>query len=134
MKSLQTKLKEKKGFTLAELLIVVAIIAVLVAVSIPIFTAKLNDAKKSTDEANERAAKSAATAEYLGNKETEEVVYIYDATKGVVDEEADMKANTVAGYNKLDHDTVTGENKGVVQVTINSSGTTVTWVAGKTGN
>lgn len=134
MKSLQTKLKEKKGFTLAELLIVVAIIAVLVAVSIPIFTAKLNDAKKSTDEANERAAKSAATAEYLGNKETKEVVYIYDATKGVVDEEADMNANTVAGYNKLDHDTVKGENKGVVQVTINSSGTTVTWVAGKTGN
>ena len=30
--------KNKKGFTLAELLIVVAIIAVLVAISIPIFT------------------------------------------------------------------------------------------------
>ena len=36
------KAKEnKKGFTLAELLIVVAIIAVLVAISIPIFTAQL---------------------------------------------------------------------------------------------
>ncbi|WP_205508076.1 type IV pilin protein [Eubacterium pyruvativorans] len=31
----------KKGFTLAELLIVVAIIAVLVAISIPIFTSQL---------------------------------------------------------------------------------------------
>lgn len=31
------KKNEKKGFTLAELLIVVAIIAVLVAISIPIF-------------------------------------------------------------------------------------------------
>ena len=34
---LKTKLN-KKGFTLAELLVVVAIIAILVAVSIPIFT------------------------------------------------------------------------------------------------
>lgn len=33
------KYKNKKGFTLAELLIVVAIIAVLVAVAIPIFPA-----------------------------------------------------------------------------------------------
>lgn len=33
--------KRKKGFTLAELLIVVAIIAVLVAISIPIFTLQL---------------------------------------------------------------------------------------------
>ena len=35
----------KNGFTLAELLIVVAIIAVLVAISIPIFTGQLEKAK-----------------------------------------------------------------------------------------
>ena len=46
----------KKGFTLAELLIVVAIIAVLVAISIPIFSAQLEKAKEATDAANIRAA------------------------------------------------------------------------------
>ena len=47
---------DKKGFTLAELLIVVAIIAVLVAISIPIFTSQLEKSREATDEANIRAA------------------------------------------------------------------------------
>ena len=39
-KALKKAKENKKGFTLAELLIVVAIIAVLVAIAIPIFTAQ----------------------------------------------------------------------------------------------
>ena len=45
-----------RGFTLAELLIVVAIIAVLVAVAIPIFTNQLEKAREATDLANIRSA------------------------------------------------------------------------------
>ena len=48
------KMLNKKGFTLAELLIVVAIIAVLVAIAIPIFTNQLEKARESTDAANIR--------------------------------------------------------------------------------
>lgn len=48
--------RNKKGFTLAELLIVVAIIAVLVAIAIPIFTAQLEKAREATDAANIRSA------------------------------------------------------------------------------
>lgn len=51
-------MKEKKsegGFTLAELLIVVAIIGVLVAISIPIFTSQLERSREATDAANIRA-------------------------------------------------------------------------------
>lgn len=44
------------GFTIAELLIVVAIIAVLVAVSIPVFTSQLEKSREATDLANVRAA------------------------------------------------------------------------------
>ncbi len=55
-------MKDKKGFTLAELLIVVAIIGVLVAVSIPIFTSQLEKSKEATDIANLRAAKAEAIA------------------------------------------------------------------------
>ena len=48
--------KNKKGFTLAELLIVVAIIGVLVAISIPIFNNQLRKARLATNQANARAA------------------------------------------------------------------------------
>ena len=48
--------RNRKGFTLAELLIVVAIIAVLVAIAIPIFTAQLEKSREATDAANLRSA------------------------------------------------------------------------------
>ncbi len=50
------KRNNKKGFTLAELLIVVAIIAVLVAIAIPVFTSQLEKSRESTDAANARSA------------------------------------------------------------------------------
>ena len=48
--------RDQKGFTVAELLIVVAIIAVLVAVGIPIFTSQLEKSREATDLANVRSA------------------------------------------------------------------------------
>ncbi len=59
------KLNNKKGFTLAELLIVVAIIAVLVAISIPIFAAQLEKAREAVDEANIRDAYAVCVASSL---------------------------------------------------------------------
>ena len=47
--------KNKKGFTLMEMLIVVAIIAVLVAVAIPTFSSQLHKARVATDWANVRS-------------------------------------------------------------------------------
>ncbi len=50
------KKTNKKGFTLAELLIVIAIIAVLIAIAIPTFAGALENAKRQTDHANMRNA------------------------------------------------------------------------------
>ena len=59
------KKMNNKGFTLAELLIVVAIIAVLVAIAIPVFTTQLEKAREATDVANVRSAYGAAVSQYL---------------------------------------------------------------------
>ncbi len=59
------KTKSKRGFTLAELLIVVAIIAVLVAIAIPVFTTSLNKSKAATWEANARSVHADGVVQYL---------------------------------------------------------------------
>lgn len=66
------RLKTSKGFTLMEMLIVVAIIAVLVAIAIPTFTTSLNKARVATDEANIRSGYAAAMARVLTEQITTE--------------------------------------------------------------
>ena len=77
----QKKLRKKKGFTLAELLIVIAIIAVLVAIAIPTFTSALNTAKKTADDANVRAAYAQFT-----------ITALETGGKATIAGEADVKA------------------------------------------
>lgn len=73
MLKLIQKRNNKKGFTLAELLIVVAIIAVLVAISIPIFTAQLEKSREATDAANIRSAYAVVQAAALTEESATEI-------------------------------------------------------------
>ena len=72
-------MNRKKGFTLAELLIVVAIIGVLVAVSVPVFTAQRRKAVDAVNKANIRAAKSMALAAFYDDK----TGYVRSETTGI---------------------------------------------------
>ena len=56
---------KRNGFTLTELLIVVAIIGVLVAVSIPVFSQQLEKSREATDLANVRSAYAELMADVM---------------------------------------------------------------------
>ncbi len=69
------KKRSKKGFTLIEMLIVIAIIAILAAIAIPTFSAQLTKANEAVDDANLRTATSLAVAQYMLDNETGAVNY-----------------------------------------------------------
>lgn len=112
MNALKKKLNNAGGFTLVEMLIVVAIIAVLIAVSIPMVNSALEKANDATDQANLRAAKALATIALLDEsvlptgkslpddqEDTKSTVVYYNATEGKL--VADNKlANVGTGYGK----------------------------------
>ena len=55
VKKLQTKKKNKKGFTLVALVIVIAVLAIIAAIAIPTVTNVVNNANKSADQSNAQA-------------------------------------------------------------------------------
>ncbi|MBQ9003377.1 MAG: prepilin-type N-terminal cleavage/methylation domain-containing protein [Eggerthellaceae bacterium] len=55
----------KKGFTLMEMLIVIAIIAVLIAIAIPVFASQTENAAQATDAASLRSAYAMASAKAI---------------------------------------------------------------------
>lgn len=57
--------QNKNGFTLMEMLIVIAIISVLIAVAIPVFASQLEKAREATDLANVRSAYAQVSTEAL---------------------------------------------------------------------
>lgn len=122
---LNAKLSKSGGFTLIEMLIVVAIIAILVAVSIPLVNGALDKARQATDDANLRAAKAEGAIVYLtamadtGWNETADVTYPYDAEAGKLLTTAG--ASVSKNYGKVDNHTY-------VEVTISKTGdVTASW-------
>lgn len=88
--------EDNKGFTLAELLIVVAIIAVLVAISIPVYSKLVQKARLAANQANARTAYSAVEVQFLtsDHRSEGETYYTYDTETGQV--------GTVSSYNNKD--------------------------------
>lgn len=70
-------MRNKKGFTLAELMVVVAIIGVLVAVFVPIFNSQLEKSREATDLANVRSAYAQVMTEAISKDSLPEPVAVF---------------------------------------------------------
>ena len=75
------KMKNSKGFTLMEMLIVVAIIAILVAIMIPVMTTQLERARETADLANIRSAYAEASVDALTNADAATSTVKFTQTK-----------------------------------------------------
>ena len=127
------KKDNKKGFTLAELLIVVAIIAVLVAIAIPVFTSQLERSREATDMSNVRAAYAEAVAEYLANGAKDEtsatVTTIRQVNSGwqMGDDQAKLQTRVNGQESQVTVPNKVSGSSWTVHVSTSGSGTSV-WV------
>ena len=94
----ELKKRGESGFTLMEMLIVVAIIAILIAIAIPVFTSQLENSREATDAANIRSAYAEVAAKALEDAKKE-----YTATIG-----ADEKQQTQDGWQNKSIDNIAG--------------------------
>lgn len=131
--------KKNKGFTLAELLIVVAIIAILVAISLPLFSSQIAKANLQADQTHVSAAKASAVAEYLDTNSHDTITYYFDAGIAMANKN---NSEGIVGYGKSTkkpYKTQTGAigvpvnddgSKNIIQVIVGNNGTVMstTWV------
>ncbi len=119
------KCRNLGGFTLMEMLIVVAIIAVLVSIAIPTFTAQLTRARAAVDQANVRSAKAAAAMEFMSSGARGPQTYYFNGST------AQSSPDGIGGYGKSSME-LTGDlddhaggvpEGGYVAVTVNADGT-----------
>ncbi len=126
MNKMMKKMTEKKGFTLAELLIVVAIIAVLVAIAIPVFTTQLEKAREATDLANVRAAYAEMMVAYLESDGNTAIANIEVPVK-------QTKDNWQSNGNNATTTISEGHNGGGISVPAKTSGTYTVSIVVATG-
>ena len=101
MNTLKKRKSGKKGFTLMEMLIVVAIIGILIAIAIPTFSNALTKARISADEANVRSYYAEVMTNYMlkdsASKDKKLSDYVTGTTPAYSDNSTNITAVTVGG-------------------------------------
>lgn len=116
--------KNKKGFTLVEVIVVLVILAILMAIAIPSFMGYINKAKEREQDLTARnvyLATSTVAAEYLQTHTSQEVKdYIDNDTPAALQEISDLAGVTInADELTVTWDESNGNLLGVASITYN---------------
>lgn len=141
MQILKAKLKKQGGFTLVEMLIVVAIIAILIAISIPLVNSALEKARDATDDANYRSAVGLGNIILLTEDNPNGTYYYCISTSdGVSGKLIDKTSATPTGYKVYEsqctdstgtHGATKTKKEAAIQIVIDNSqeqAVTATWI------
>ncbi len=123
-----TGIQSERGFTLAELLIVVAIIGVLTAVAIPVFTSQLEKSREATDLANVRSAFADFMTQIIDGKEDTCEVLISPLKQKVDDWTLDVNTLDIGGIPSsewIDNPSANGSCK--ISYNRDTDKVTITW-------
>ncbi len=113
------KLKSKQGFTLIEVVVVMAIIAVLAVLVIGAITVARNTQKETVHRSNARTVQTQLEAWYAKNRS-------YPATSGTVDLNAAMTSMGQSTFSNASECTGTGGKPGGGTVAYSTTGYTIT--------
>lgn len=91
------KRRNTKGFTLGEVLLVVAIISALTAIGIPSLMKEIDKAKLRVDQAHVQEAVSMATSQYAADHTEGKRWYYYDANRSEIKKDT---SEGIRGYGK----------------------------------
>lgn len=93
-------IRRHNGFTLVEMVIVMAVIVILSAIAIPVFSSMMARADAAVDRSNIHTGKVAAINRYISdNSMGTKKIYYFDGASGTVTDDAE-KAALIRGYGK----------------------------------
>lgn len=122
MKLLNKKQKNNKGFSLVELIVVIAIMVVLVAVLAPVFTRYIESSRRSTDVQNANSIAESVLADVADGKTYEANTTVKAGTPSAIREDIKTKGDVV------------GDKKSFVFTYDSATNKCAVYVDGKTGD